>query len=167
MAESARPKAVVAGIGLRLLAGGYDAVILICLLFIAFIPVTMAETSFGPIAQWIKGLLVTTIAYAYFVGFWLRGGATTGMRPWKLQVAMHGNGDPLTLLAATARFAGLMMTWLALGMTLSYMMIRDTDHLLFFISASVPAISLATMMLTRDRQGLHDLISGTAVYRLR
>ncbi|MDX8407112.1 MAG: hypothetical protein R8L58_01880 [Mariprofundaceae bacterium] len=71
------------------------------------------------------------------------------------------------MLAATVRFAGLMLTWVALGMTLVYMMYRDTNHLLFFISAILPAFSLLVMMLTRERQSLHDLISGTAVYRLQ
>ncbi|MDX8406981.1 MAG: RDD family protein, partial [Mariprofundaceae bacterium] len=99
MAENARPKAVTAGIGIRMLASAYDSLILIGLLFLAFIPVTFAEQALGAIDQWIKGLLITTIAYAYFVGFWTRGGATTGMRPWKLQVAMLGSGDPLTMLA--------------------------------------------------------------------
>ncbi len=166
MAEAPRPKAVTAGIGIRLLASGYDCLILIGLLFLAFIPVTMAEQALGPIDQWLKGLLVISIAYAYFVGFWIRGGATTGMRPWKLQVAMAGSGDTLGMTAATVRFAGLMLTWLALGMTLAYMMVRDTHHLLFFISALVPALSLMIMMLTRDRQPLHDLVAGTTVYRI-
>ncbi len=166
MAETARPKAVTAGIGIRMLASGYDALILTGLLFLAFIPVTLAEQSLGTIDQWIKGLLITTIAYAYFVGFWTRGSATTGMRPWKLQVAMNESGDPITMLAATTRFAGLMLTWVALGMTLVYMVVRDTNHLLFFISALVPAFSLLVMMMTPERQSLHDLISGTAVYRL-
>jgi len=167
MAEAARPKAVKAGIGIRLLASGYDGLILIGLLFLAFIPVTLTEQALGPIDQWLKGLLITTISYAYFVGFWVKGGATTGMRPWKLQVAMNNSGDPLTLLAGTARFAGLMLTWVAFGMTLMYMMHRDTGHLLFFISALLPAFSMLAMLMTRERQSLHDLISGTAVYRLQ
>jgi len=166
MAETTRPQAITAGIGIRMLASGYDMLILIGVLFLTFIPVTMAEQAWGTIDQWLKGLLIITIAYAYFVGFWVNGGATTGMRPWKLQVAMNASGNPLSVLAATTRFAALMLTWLALGMTLIYMMHRDTNHLLFFISALLPAFSLLVMMLTRERQSLHDLISGTAVYRL-
>ncbi|HKI60968.1 MAG TPA: RDD family protein [Mariprofundaceae bacterium] len=166
MAETPRPKAVKAGISIRLLASCYDALILLGLLFLAFIPVTMAEHMLGPIDQWIKGLLISTIAYAYFVGFWVKGGATTGMRPWKLQVAMNHSGDPLSLMAGSARFAGMMLTWVALGMTVLYMMHRDTGHLLFFISALIPAFSLLAMLMTRERQSLHDLVSGTSVYRL-
>ena len=167
MAETSRPKAVKAGIGIRLLASSYDVLILLGLLFLAFIPVTLAEQALGPIDQWIKGLLVTTISYAYFVGFWVKAGATTGMRPWKLQVAMNDSGNPLSLLAGSTRFAGLMLTWVALGMTILYMMHRDTGHLLFFISALVPAFSMLAMLMTRERQSLHDIISGTAVYRLQ
>ena len=167
MAEPARPKAVIAGIGIRLLGSAYDLCLLFALCFILFIPVTIAELSLGSIPHWLKGLLILVIAYAYFVGFWVRGGVTTGMRPWKLRVAMAESGDSLSLAAASIRFAGLMLTWMALGMTFVYMVWKDTGHLLFFIAAGLPAASLVTMLLTPERQTLHDLIAGTGVYRLK
>ncbi len=167
MADSNRPQAVRATLGVRLVAGLYDAFILLGLAFLAFIVVTWAEHQWGEIPRWIKGMLVITIGYAYFVGFWVRGGATTGMRPWKLVVADTDTGEFPSLAQASFRYAGLMITWIALAMVLIYMALGDTNHALFFIAAGLPAASLACMMLTRHRQTLHDLISGTSVYRVR
>lgn len=167
MATDPRRQGVRAGVIVRLLASAYDGTILFGLCFLVFIPVTMAEQALGEMPRWIKALLLITVAYAYFAGFWVRGGATTGMRPWKLKVAMHGSGDPLTWPAASVRFAALMLTWLALAMTLWYIAVKDTGHFLFFVTAAIPALSLLVMALSRDRLALHDLISGSSVYRLK
>ncbi len=166
MAEAARPKGRLAGTGIRLIAGAYDACILVGLGFLAFIPVTVAEHSLGIIPHAFKVMLLFSIAFAYFAGFWHKAGATTGMRPWKLRVAVCGTGEPVSLLAASIRFIVLMLTWLAALMTFVYMLYRDTGHALFFVCALLPVISMACMMLTPNRQSLHDLIAGTSVYRI-
>ncbi len=166
MSGGQKPKAAPAGIGLRLLAGGYDACIVLGLAFLAFIPVTILEQSAGAIPEWLKGMLLITIAWAYFAGFWTRGGATTGMRPWKLVVASVDDGGFPSWGAASFRFAGLMIHWLALAMTAIYILFRDTGHPLFFIAGLLPAASLASMMLTPKRQALHDLLSGTTIWRV-
>jgi len=116
--------------------------------------------------QWLKGSLIIVIAYAYFAGFWVKGGATTGMRPWKLRIVMNETGEPLSWVTASVRFIGLMITWLALGMTLWYIISKDTGHFLFFVAAVIPAISMATMAITRERSPLHDLIAGTGIFRV-
>ena len=167
MAISEQQKGVSAGIVIRLLASAYDGIILFGLCFIAFIPVTMAEQALGEMPRWSKGLLLLTIAYAYFAGFWVKGGATTGMRPWKLRVAMRETGDPISWLTASTRFAGMMVTWLALALTIWFVLSRNTGHPLFYLAAAIPAISLLVMTLSRDHQALHDLISGTGIYRLK
>jgi len=166
MAEKQRKKGIRAGFGIRLLASGYDLVILFGLLFIAFSIITLAENELGVMQEWLKGSLIIVITYAYFVGFWVKGGSTTGMRPWKLRIVMNETGDPLSWFAASVRFIGLMITWLALGMTSWYLITRDTGHFLFFLAAVIPAISMAAMMLTRERSPLHDLMAGTGIYRV-
>ena len=166
MAETARPKAQRAGITLRLLAACYDVALLVGIGFIAFIPVSIVEQQIGTTPDWAKQLLFMAVAYGYFAGFWYKTGATTGMRPWKLRVAMVNSGDPVTLISATVRFFALMVTWLALAMTLLYLFGHYTDHPLFIIAAALPAVSLLCMMLTPNRQALHDLLSGTGVYHI-
>ncbi|PIW44265.1 MAG: RDD family protein [Zetaproteobacteria bacterium CG12_big_fil_rev_8_21_14_0_65_54_13] len=166
MAEQPRKKGIRAGFGIRLLASGYDSLILFGLLFIAFSLITLAENYLGTMQQWLKGSLIIVIAYAYFAGFWVKGGATTGMRPWKLRIVMNETGEPLSWVTASVRFIGLMITWLALGMTLWYIISKDTGHFLFFVAAVIPAISMATMAITRERSPLHDLIAGTGIFRV-
>lgn len=167
MAETVRQKAQIAGIVKRLLAGCYDTVLLVGIGFLVFIPVSITEQYIGPTPDLLKQLLFMTVAYGYFVGFWYKDSATTGMRPWKLRVAMVSSGDPITLMAATVRFFGLMITWLAMFMTLLYLFGHYTGHPLFMIAAALPALSLLCMMLTPKRQALHDLIAGTGVYRIK
>ena len=166
MAETARPKAQRAGIILRLLAACYDSALLVGIGFIAFIPVSIVEQQIGVTPDWAKQMLFMAVAFGYFAGFWFKTGATTGMRPWKLRVAMINTGDSITLTAATVRFFALMVTWLSLAMTLLYLFGHYTDHPLFMIAAALPAVSLLCMMLTPNRQALHDLVSGTGVYHI-
>jgi len=167
MAEAIRPKAQNAGILIRLLAACYDVLLLTGIGFLAFIPVAIAEESFGATPpDWIKLLLLMTVAYSYFAGFWFKDSATTGMRPWRLRIAMIDSGDAISLSTATVRFFGLMLTWLAVAITLLYLFGHNTGHPLFIIAAVLPALSLLCMILTPNHQALHDLISGTGVYRL-
>lgn len=169
MENSSRDQGVRAGILIRILASAYDLTILFGItMLLVGLPITLSIETFGlnP-PKWLQGLLFVTVVSAYFIGFWTRGGATTGMRPWKLRLAMLETGDPLSLLTACIRTAGLLITWLALGMTLWYIATKDTGHFLFFVAASIPAISLLIMTLGRDRLALHDLISGSTVYRLK
>jgi len=161
-----RLQGVKAGILIRILASAYDGLILFGLCFLAFIPLTIVEQNLGEAPHWLKGALLLVISFAYFVGFWVRGGATTGMRPWKLMVVMNETGDSLTWIAASVRFAGLIITWLSLGMTLWYIITKDTGHFLFFIAATIPALSMLVMVLSKDRSTLHDLISDTGIYKV-
>ncbi len=161
-----RLQGVKAGIMIRMLASAYDGLILFGLCFLAFVPLTAAEQSLGEAPHWLKGALILAISFAYFVGFWVKGGATTGMRPWKLRVAMKDSGDPLSWSAASVRYAGLMLTWLSLGMTIWYVITNDTGHFLFFIAATIPALSMLVMAISSDRSTLHDLMSSTGIFKI-
>ncbi|MBF0281978.1 MAG: RDD family protein [Zetaproteobacteria bacterium] len=163
-----RRKAQLSSIGLRFLAAGYDFMIIIGVsMVLVGIPLTIANSALDAMPpKWLQYMLFVSVCYAYFVGLWVKGGTTTGMRPWNLRVAMVENGEPLTLATASARFAVLMITWLALSMTFLYLSGRYTHHTLFFISAAIPAISLLCMLISKRRQPLHDLVAGTGVFRL-
>jgi len=167
MAETARPKAQTAGILIRTLAGCYDAALLVGIGFIAFLPVSIVEQNIGEAPAWVKQLLFMTVSFGYFVGFWFKDSATTGMRPWKLRVAMINSGDSITMMAAIVRYFGLLITWLAMAMTLLYLFGHYTGHPLFMVAAGLPAVSMLCMMLTPRRQALHDLIAGTGIYRVK
>ena len=169
MNDKTRDQGVRAGILVRILASAYDLTILfgVTMLFVG-LPITISIEMLGLTPpQWLQGLLFVTVVAAYFIGFWVKGGATTGMRPWKLRLAMVETGDPLTPFTASVRAAGLLITWLALAMTLWYIATKDTGHFLFFLAASIPALSLLVMALSKDKLALHDLISGSTVFRLK
>lgn len=152
-----------------MLASAYDIIILLGVTMVLVgIPITVIEHLFGAVPpKEIQYLLFLSVTYAYFVGFWVKGGATTGMRPWKLVVAMSDSGDPLSWYAASVRFAALMTTWLSLSVTLWFMATRNTDHFLFLLAAAVPAVSMLVMALGRDRLALQDIASGSSVFRVR
>ncbi|MDX8389336.1 MAG: RDD family protein [Mariprofundaceae bacterium] len=167
MATATKPKARVAGMGLRLLASAYDSVILFGVIFAVYIPITWIEQRYGEIPNVWKQMLLMAVAYAYFVGFWSKGGATTGMRPWQLRVAMSDSGNPLGLATATARFMVLMLTWLALGLTFIYLSAQATTQPYYLLAAIIPAASLVSMLFSRNNQTLHDLVSGTTIFRVK
>jgi len=167
MAETTRLKGTTAGIGIRFLASLYDAALLFAIEFVAFIPVAIVENSFGIAApDWARLMLVVTVAYGYFVGFWTRDGATTGMRPWKLKIFNAETGNPITMQEAIIRFLVLFGTWFCITVTMVFVARGQTNDIYFFAVSIVPALSLLCMMLTPHRQPLHDLAAGTNVFRV-
>ncbi|MDX8395675.1 MAG: RDD family protein [Mariprofundaceae bacterium] len=162
----ARPKAQTASILIRFAASVYDIALLFGVEFLAFMPIAAAEHYLGGMPDWIKGLLALTVAYAYFVGLWSKDGATTGMRPWHLRVAMIDSGDKPILAMAAVRFFMLMITWGALTYTLLKIAQGDTQSITFAAVSLLPAASLLCMILTPRHQALHDIISNTAVFRI-
>ncbi|MDX8411424.1 MAG: RDD family protein, partial [Mariprofundaceae bacterium] len=166
MAETARLKGVPAGIIKRFAAASYDLIILFSITFVIVGgSITLVKELIGPVPNWLQYMLFITVCYAYLVGFWVKDGSTTGMRPWKLKIVMADSGDPINLASATIRFLALMITWLALLVTFFYLSMRDTQSPLYVLAALIPALSLA-MMFSRKRQTLHDFLAGTSVYRI-
>jgi len=168
-AQQVRPKAIKAGILIRFLASGYDLTILFGLLFIAFGLLTLIDPTMQSIPKWLQYLLFFSVAFAYFVGFWSKAGMTTGMRPWRLHVAMLDTGNRPNIAAAGIRFTALSLTWIALGATFFqmnvYIATGQIDRPIFAIASLMPALSMLIMILTPQRQALHDILSGTSVFR--
>ncbi|MDQ6989878.1 MAG: RDD family protein [Mariprofundaceae bacterium] len=164
-----KPKAVNANLTARMFSAMYDVIVMFAILavFVGGI-ITAVEASLGePPAQWVQWMLFTSISYAYYVGFWHKGGgATTGMRPWKLQVADIQTGLSPNLMAASVRFVVFMITLLALGITLLDIFKNNTANLQFIVSSLIPFVSLICMLLTPRKQALHDLLAGTSVFRV-
>jgi len=169
--QAVRPKASKAGILIRLLASAYDLTILFGLLFLAFAIWTLIDPNMSHTPKILQYILSCGIAFAYFVGFWSKAGLTTGMRPWKLQVAMVETGDLPNLTAASIRFFALALTWAALVVTFFQLTLYlSTGHInrpVFAVASIMPALSMVLMLLTPERQALHDILSGTSVFRVK
>jgi uncharacterized RDD family membrane protein YckC len=72
-------------------------------------------------------LLLAAITAGFFIGFWLRGGQTLGMRAWRLRVALP-SGAPLDVRTAVVRLAAGLVSAACLGAGLFWLWI-DRDGL--------------------------------------
>jgi len=172
MSESNTPtrqKGKLAGFTLRVFSSLYDLIMLfaVTFLFVA-LPISGIEYGLGqPPADWVQKLLFIAVSFAYYVGFWYKGdGATTGMRTWKLKLANIDTGDKPTLMASTIRFLGFGITLIAMGYTFYCLKTGNIHSMEFVFSSLLPVISLLSVMMTPQKQTLHDLIARTSVYQV-
>jgi uncharacterized RDD family membrane protein YckC len=99
----------------RLAAILYDGLLLIALwmgagaLWIAF-----QGGAAAPAGDGLFRLYLLAVAYAFFIGFWVWGGQTLGMRAWRLQL-VDARGDRVTPRAASHRFVTALLSWLPAG----------------------------------------------------
>ncbi len=96
---------VTAGLPRRLAAAVYDA-LLVAALCVIPTSIVIAVRGGGPIPPGdplLRILLITTIG-TFFVGFWVYGGQTLGMRAWRLRIERE-SGQALRPGRALLRFA--------------------------------------------------------------
>ena len=93
-----------AGLLRRLAAATYDALLIVAL-FVIPTSLVMALRGGEPIppgSALLQVLLITT-AGVFFIGFWMHGGQTLGMRAWRLHIEDY-QGNTLTLWRGLVRF---------------------------------------------------------------
>lgn len=127
------------GLGRRLGAVGYDAILLVAVWFVAtaaLLPFSGGE-AIAPGQGWYEAYLLT-VAFCYFGWFWTHGGQTLGMRSWRLRL-VSDTQQSATWGQALLRFAGACVSWLVFGAGFLWVLV--------------------------DREGLawHDHISGTRI----
>ena len=113
-----------AGLLRRLLAIGYDGLLLFGLLFVAAIPLTWlseAARSAPGVRLGIQGYLLAVSA-AFFTWFWVHGGQTLGMRAWRLRLVAD-DGGPVGWQRAAWRFLAAMLSLACLGMGFLWVLI--------------------------------------------
>ena len=126
---SNRQNQKVAGF-LRILASiFYDSILLTAVLFFAtmfllIIPEEIRNSSSS--IQVAKVIWYLLVSYIYFAGFWLKGGQTPGMKPWKITLVSM-EGDPASPKQATLRFFSAILSW-ALAGTGFLWIIVDRNH---------------------------------------
>jgi uncharacterized RDD family membrane protein YckC len=126
-----------ARLSLRLASGLYELLILLALVFIAALPLSylLGDATHG----WKRHLLqawVLVVTAAYFTWFWTRGGQTLPMKTWRFRL-VAAEGGPVSFPRALRRYLLALLSFAALG--------------LGFLWA----------LVDRDRQFLHDRLSGT------
>ena len=117
-----------AGLGRRFGALFYDLLVLLGIVFIAALPLPWFDqiTDGTVLGLWIKRLYLLTVCFAYFGGFWVKGGQTLGMRAWQLRV-IRNSGRALGWGDAVKRFTGLCLAVITLGLGFFWMP-ADTRH---------------------------------------
>jgi len=139
----AKPVAIPAGLGWRLIALAYD-----CLPIIPIVMITSAvflwlnggrTVEHDPLIAGLEFATIWLLIGAYFVASWRRGGQTMGMRPWRLKV-IAADGLPASVRALWLRYA---------------------------VACLTPVVGLAWCLVDAERRALHDIASGTLFVRLQ
>jgi uncharacterized RDD family membrane protein YckC len=138
-----RASAAPAALGWRLVAMAYDAIPVLPILMLA--SASSLALNGGEPVDGVAGRAALALASwlavgAYCVLSWRRGGATMGMRPWRLQVvAADGQAAPLSKL------------WLRYAVAT--------------LSLAAAGLGFAWSLVDAQRRTWHDLASGTVLVR--
>jgi uncharacterized RDD family membrane protein YckC len=151
----------------RLLALLYDLLIVLAIVMVVGLLSQLATgghlvqgADHAKVPAWYRPLQALVVS-AYFIGSWLRGGQTVGMRPWHIRVTDRAGAAPtlqqavLRLLIAAAPMLLLMLAP-ALGL-------RATLWLLLAAWAAWFAVAV----FDPRRRALHDVVAGTEVRQIR
>jgi uncharacterized RDD family membrane protein YckC len=143
-ARSAQP----AHVGWRLLAMIYDLFPALALWFATCYAIElthqaqpMASLRPDPVFGYVELALLWLIPGAYLVISWRRGGATIGMRPWRLKV-LAADGYPATLRALSLRYVVATLSLLACGLGFGW------------------------ALFDSERRCWHDIVAGTRFVRM-
>ena len=134
---SAAPPGATPGIARRLASAFYDLLLVAAVVLVATFPFVMliGDATHG----WPRHLLqawIVVVSAAYFVGFWTHGGRTLAMKTWRIRLVRE-EGGPVNTARAVHRYA---VALLGLG---------------------AAGLGFAWAFVDRDRQFLHDRLSGT------
>jgi uncharacterized RDD family membrane protein YckC len=126
-------------LGRRIASALYDLLLVVALVFVATFPFL---AFFGDSTQgWRRHVLQVWVVFvigAYFVWFWTRGGQTLPMKTWRIRV-VRSDGQPVGAARAIHRYVIAILGTAALG------------------------FGYLWALVDRDRQFLHDRLSGTAL----
>jgi uncharacterized RDD family membrane protein YckC len=94
----------LAGITRRLIAGAYDLLLLLAVLFVAaFIFLFLFGSAVEPPRRYFFQAYLLLVSGSYFGWFWLHGGQTLAMKTWRLHL-VSVDGAPLSLQQCFIRF---------------------------------------------------------------
>ena len=134
---SAAPPRATPAVARRLASALYDLLLVAAVVLIATFPflAILGDATHGwrrhVLQAWVLG-----VSGAYFVWFWTHGGRTLAMKTWRIRLVAEG-GKPVNTARAIHRYVIALLGFAAAG------------------------IGFAWALIDRDRQFLHDRLSGT------
>jgi uncharacterized RDD family membrane protein YckC len=157
-------EAVVPGIGRRIAALPYEALLLLALALVMSFPIAgMKGATLGGAPQIIFQIYLFAVMFAYFTWFWRHGGQTLPMKTWRFKLVGY-DGEMLGWKRASLRF---IFASLFYGPTIAGTM------MMFFPNRISPLLTMwtflpmfATLFWARfdvDKQFLHDRWAGTRI----
>jgi len=165
------PQARPAHVGWRLLALVYDLfpAFTVVLAFGAVVTAVAAALGHPDLSDlpWMAPLLVAgawSVAGAYFVISWSRGGQTLGMRPWRLKVVAD-DGTRAARGALLRRYAFATVPAIV-GIELVALLPGIERLLPFWIGAAIAAAGPLWSLFDREGCAIYDRLSGTRFVRL-
>ncbi len=148
----------------RLISMVYEILLAFAALFLPFLAFEIAtKASHAPVVEHMRQFLAFLILGAYFIHQWTRKGQTLAMQTWRIKVVQPGH-DHLPLRTAALRYMFCWM-WVLPGILVAYLADLSNKHKLYALLASVLLWSL-TAFLDKDRQFLHDRLTGTRLVQL-
>ncbi|HSD43532.1 MAG TPA: RDD family protein [Burkholderiales bacterium] len=121
-------------------------------------------TAPGAVERVSLQILLAALLGAYFVRSWTRGGQTLAMKAWQLRV-VRPDGHGIDARRALARFA-LAGGALGSGLVAALWLWRHPASIAGWFAILPATVDVAWAIGDRDRQFLHDRLSGTRVVRI-
>ena len=105
-----------AGLGRRLGAALYDALLVLALMFLATLPF-IAARGWEPVEPRdpVYRLVMFLVAWLFYAIFWSQYGRTLGLQSWRLRIETADGRKP-TFAAASVRFVAAIVSWLPAGL---------------------------------------------------
>lgn len=148
----------------RLISMVYETLLGFAVLFLPFLIFEVAtRASHAPAVEHARQALAFLVLGAYFIHQWSRQGQTLAMKTWRIKIERPGHTH-LSLQTAVVRY---LLSWMWVVPAALACMIFGLQHwqALGAIGAGVLVWS-ATALFDKDRQFLHDKLTGTRLVQL-
>ncbi len=161
-----------AGLGKRLMALIYDALLLVAVLFLAMalLLLLMRGESLPPGSP-LLSLYLLGVSYLFFGWFWTRAGQTLGMRAWRLRV-QQADGRNISWQQAAIRVFSALPGWIVIFIGIAHaagISLESHSWLLWVNAVPRGLILLAgIIILVFDQRpgGWRDRLSATRIVQL-
>lgn len=139
----------------------YEALLLFGVVFVAgWLFDTLTQSRHALTLRHARQFWLFLVMGAYFVFFWCRSGQTLAMKTWHIKLVAPGMAN-IPVYKAVVRYL-LAWMWFVPAMALDYFLELKNWYSIGLIAIGMMAWA-STIFLNKERQFLHDRLSGTAL----